>query len=160
MIYLMALTIMAKTIIMAMTMPKVPKAVQEYERQLVRMLQDSSWEVFRKPSFLGEADVLAEKGNLKYAIELKRAPESRRDRVVPLLAEAILQAQAHAHKVPQARALAIIASRHLSSAVVDQALEFHHNYGPGVAVGFFDDRGLRVFRAPGLEYTFSPNLIN
>jgi DNA-binding MarR family transcriptional regulator len=146
-----ALTIMAMTVTMAMTMSKIPKAEQEYERQLVRMLQDSSWEVFRKPSFLGEADVLAKKGNLQYAIELKRAPESRRDRVVPLLAEAILQAQAHAQKIPQARGLAIIASPHLSSAVVDQALEFQHNYAPDIGVGFFDDRGFRVFRAPGLE---------
>jgi Holliday junction resolvase/DNA-binding MarR family transcriptional regulator len=156
MVYCMALTIMAMTVIMAMTMPRIPKAEQEYERQLVRMLQDSSWEVFRKPSSFGDADVLAQRGNLKYVIELKRAPESRRDRVVPLLAEAILQAQAHAHKVPQARALAIIASPHLSSAVVDQALEFHHNYAPDVAVGFFDDRGFRVFRAPGLESLNSP----
>src|SRR5580693_455698 len=156
MIYFLALTIMAMTVIMAMTMPKLPKAEQEYERQLVRMLQDSSWEVFRKPSFFGDADVLAQRGNLKYAIELKRAPESRRDRVVPLLAEAILQAQAYAQKIPQARGLAIIASPHLSSAVVEQALEFHHNYAPDVAVGFFDDRGFRVFRAPGLESLNSP----
>jgi DNA-binding MarR family transcriptional regulator len=156
MIYFMALTIMALTIIMAMTMPKLLKVEQEYEEQLVRMLHGSGWEVFRKPSFFGEADVLAKKGNVKYAIELKRAPESRRDRVVPLLAEAILQAQAHAHKVPQARGLAIIASPHLSPAVVDQALEFHHKYAPEVAVGFFDDRGFRVFRAAGLESLNSP----
>jgi DNA-binding MarR family transcriptional regulator len=151
MIYVMALTIMALTIIMAMTMPKLPKAEQEYEGQLVRILHDSGWEVLRKPSFLGDADVVAKKGNLNYVIELKRAPESRRDRVVPLLAEAILQAQAHAHKVPHSRALAIIASPHLSSAVVDQALDFHHNYAPDVAIGFFDDRGFRVFHGPGLE---------
>jgi DNA-binding MarR family transcriptional regulator/Holliday junction resolvase len=161
MIYFMALTIMALTImamtsIMAMIMPKIPKVDQEYEQQLVRMLQDSGWEVFRKPSFFGEADVLARKGNLNYAIKLKRAPESRRDRVVPLLAEAILQAQAHAQKVPEARALAIIASPHLSVAVVDQALEFHHNYAPDIAVGFFDGRGFQVFRAPGLESLNSP----
>src|SRR5579872_359306 len=156
MIYVVALTIMAVTIIMAMTMPKLLKIEREYEEQLVRMLHDSGWEIFRKPSFLGKADVLAKKGNVKYAIELKRAPESRRDRVVPLLAEAILQAQAHAQKIPQARGLAIIASPHLSSAVVEQALEFQHNYAPDVAVGFFDDRGFRVFRAPGLESLNSP----
>jgi len=156
MVYFMALTISAMTSIMAMTMPKLLRAEQEYEEQLVRMLYGSGWEVFRKPSFFGKADVLAQKGDLKYAIELKRAPESRRDRVVPLLAEAILQAQAHAHKVPHARALAIIASPHLSPAVVDQALEFQRNYAPDVAVGFFDDRGFRAFQAPGLELLNSP----
>jgi DNA-binding MarR family transcriptional regulator len=156
MIYFLALTIVALTITMAMTMPKLRQAEQESEEQLVRFLQDSGWQVFRKPSFFGDADVLAKKGNLNYVIELKRAPESRRDRVVPLLAEAILEAQARAQRVPQARALAIIASPHLSPAVIDQALEFHHNYAPDVAVGFFDDRGFRVFRAPGLEGLNSP----
>lgn len=151
----MAVTVMAVKVIMAMTMPKILQA-EEYERELVRMLQHSGWKVFPRPSSLGEADVLAEKGDLKYAIELKRAPESRRDRVVPLLAEAILQAQAHAHKIPQARALAIIASPQLSSSVVEQAIEFHHNYAPEVAVGFFDRHGLRVFRAQGLESLNSP----
>src|SRR5260370_11211680 len=89
-------------------------------------------------------------------MELKRAPESRRDRVVPWLAEAILQAQAYAHKIPLARPLAIIASPHLSPAVVDQAIEFQQAHASDVAVGFFDDRGSRVFRAPGLESLNSP----
>ena len=93
----------------------------------------------------------AKKEVLGYAVELKRAPESRRDRVVPSLAEAILQAQAYARDIPPARPLAIIASPHLSPAVVDQALEFQQAHASDVAVGFFDDCGLRVFRAPGLE---------
>src|SRR5262249_24095698 len=115
----------------------------------------SGWEVRREPQVPSEADLVVKNGNLEYVIELKRAPESRRDRVVPLLAEAILRAQAHAQKI-QARGLAIIASPHLSPAVVDQALEFHHNYAPDVGVGLFDDRGFRVFRAPGLESLNSP----
>ena len=58
------------------------------------MLRDSGWEVFPRPHAPGQADLIIKKDNLQYAVELKRAPESRRDRVVPLLAEAILQAQA------------------------------------------------------------------
>jgi DNA-binding MarR family transcriptional regulator len=56
----------------------------------------------------------------------------------------MLQAQARAQKTPQDRPLAIIASPPLSPAIVDQALEL------------FDDRGLRVFWAPGLEALNSP----
>ena len=137
-------------------MPKVSKPERAYENQLVDLFRDSGWEVRREPQVPGEADLVVKNGNREYAIELKRAPESRRDRVVPLLAEAILQPQAYAHKLPQAHALAIIASPYLSSAVVEQALEFHHNYAPDVAVGFLDDRGFRVFRAPGLESLNSP----
>jgi DNA-binding MarR family transcriptional regulator/Holliday junction resolvase len=137
-------------------MPKVSKPERAYENQLLDLFRGSGWEVRREPQVPGEADLVVKNGNLEYVIELKRAPESRRDRVVPLLAEAILQAQAYAQKIPQARGLAIIASPHLSSAVVEQALEFHRNYAPDVAVGFFDDRGFRVFRAPGLESLNSP----
>jgi len=132
-------------------MPKPHKAEQEYESQLVQMLQNSGWEVFRQHRFVGEADFILKKGVLEYAAKLKRAAESRRDRVVPLLAEAILQAQVHRRQHPQARALAVIASPQLSSAVVDQALEFQRDYAPDAAVGFFDDRGFRLFQAPGLE---------
>jgi len=137
-------------------MPQVSKPERAYQNQLVDLFRDSGWEVRREPQVPGEADLVVKNGNREYVIELKRAPESRRDRVVPLLAEAILQAQAYAQKIPQARGLAIIASPHLSPAVVYQALEFHRNYAPDVAVGFFDDRGFRVFRAAGLESLNSP----
>src|SRR4029077_2422012 len=109
---------------------------------LAQMLRECGWEVF--PRAPGQPDLIIKKDNLQYAVELKRAPESRRDRVVPLLAEAILQARAYAHKIPSARPLAIIASPHLSPAVVDQAIEFQQAHASDVAVGFFDDRGFRV----------------
>ena len=137
-------------------MAKRRKAEQQYESQFVDLLQGSGWEVRRQPRHPGEADLAIKNGDLQYVVELKRAAESRRDRVVPLLAEAILQAEAHARKVPHARPLAIIASSQLSPAVVDQALEFQKHYAPRVAVGFLDDRGFRVFRGSGLESLNSP----
>jgi DNA-binding MarR family transcriptional regulator len=137
-------------------MAKRRKAEQEYESQFVDLLQGSGWEVRRQPRHPGEADLAIKNGDLQYIVELKRAAESRRDRVVPLLAEAILQAEAHARKVPHARPLAIVASPQLSPAVVDQALEFQKHYASRVAVGFFDDGGVRVFRGPGLESLNSP----
>jgi len=137
-------------------MPKLPKAEEAYASQFVDLLRDSGWEVRREPYGPGEADLLIKKPNLEYVVELKRAPESRRDRVVPLLAEAILQAQAYAQRFPQARALAVIASPQLSPSIVNQAFDFQQNYAPDVGVGFFDDRGFRVFRASGLESLNSP----
>jgi DNA-binding MarR family transcriptional regulator len=156
-IVFMALTTTAKTTIMAMTkMPKLPHAELRYEAQLAQILRDSGWEVLRHPEVPREIDLLIRRDNSAYAVEVKRAAESRRDRIVPLLAEAILQAQAHAHVIPQARPLAVIASPHLSPSVVDQALEFQKAYAPAVAVGFFDDGGFRRFRGPGLELLNSP----
>ncbi len=148
----MALIVTAKTVIMAMTiMPRLHKPDREYENQLAQIFQQAGWDVFPRPHAPGEPDLIMKKDDLKYAIELKRAPESRRDRVVPSLAEAVLQAQAYAREIPSARPLAIIASPLLSPAIVDQALEFQQAYASDVAVGFFDDRGFRVFRGPGLE---------
>jgi DNA-binding MarR family transcriptional regulator/Holliday junction resolvase len=132
-------------------MAKSQKREQQYENQLSQILRDSGWEVLPRPHAPGEPDLIIKKEDLEYAVELKRAPESRRDRVVPLLANAVLQAQAYARKIPAVRPLAIIALPHLSPAVVDQALEFQQAYASDVAVGFFDDRGFRVFRGPGLE---------
>lgn len=137
-------------------MPKLSKALHEYQSQLADLFRESGWDVRPQPSRPGEADLVIKNANLEYVVELKRAAESRRDRVVPLLAEAILEAQAYAQRIPRARGLAIIASPFLSPAVVDQAVEFQQDYAPDVAVGFFDDRGFRLFRAPGLESLNSP----
>jgi hypothetical protein len=122
-----------------------------YEAQLAQLLRDAGWEVLRHPEVLPEMDLLIRRDGFAYAVEVKRAAESRRDRIVPLLAEAILQAQAHARAIPEARPLAVIASPHLSPLVVNQALDFQKAYAPDMAVGFFDEDGFRCFRAPGLE---------
>src|SRR5258707_762131 len=132
-------------------MPKLPSAELRYEAQLGQLLRNAGWEVLRHPEVPSEIDLLVKKDGFAYAVEVKRAAESRRDRIVPLLAEAILQAQAHARAIPEARPLAVIASPHLSPSVVSQALDFQKAYAPDMAVGFFDDDGFRCFRAPGLD---------
>jgi DNA-binding MarR family transcriptional regulator len=136
-------------------MPKIPVAELRYEAQLAQMLRDAGWEVLRHPQAPPKIDLLIKKDHHEYAVQIKHAAESRRDRMIPLLAEAILQAQCHARELPQ-EPLAVIASPHLSPSVVDQALEFQQVYAPNVAVGFFDESGLRCFRAPGLESLNSP----
>src|SRR6185312_2674274 len=70
---------------------------------------------------------------------------------VPALSEAILQAQALARKLQCGRPLAVVASRRLSPSAIDQVLDFAQNYAPGVGIGVFDEHGVRIFRAPGLE---------
>ena len=84
-------------------MPKLPNAEEAYESQFVDLLRDSGWEVRREPHGPGAADLLIKKPNVEYVVELKRAPESRRDRVVPLLAEAILQGQAYPNREREQR---------------------------------------------------------
>ncbi len=99
---------MAKIVVMALiVMAKSHKPEQQYENQLAQIFRDSGWEVIPRPHAPSQEDLIIKKDDLEYAVELKRAPESRRDRVVPLLAEAILHAQAYARKIPLARPLKI-----------------------------------------------------
>lgn len=131
-------------------MPILPHAERQYKDQLAQLFQDSGWELLRPDSL--KADLQIRKGKLQYVLEVKRAAESRRDRIVPLLAEAILQARHNAQAIGKVRPLAIIAAPHHSRAVVDQAVQFQQEYAPDVGIGFIDDRGLRVFRAQGLDH--------
>ena len=60
-------------------------------------------------------------GGKKYVIELKRSAEGRRDRLVPLLSQAILQAQAAARNVSDsAIPVAVVASHHVPDSVASQ----------------------------------------
>ena len=70
------------------------------KHQIAQLLRASGWEIISHSQVPGYADLLIRMGNLQYVVEVKRTAESRRGRIVPLLAEAILQAQAYAHKIP------------------------------------------------------------
>jgi hypothetical protein len=84
-------------------MPRLAQAGKWYVDQIAQLLRGSGWEIISHLQDPGYADLLIRMGHLQYVVEVKRAAESRRDRIVPLLAEAILQAQAYAHKIPPVR---------------------------------------------------------
>lgn len=135
----------------------MPQVQYPYEREVADLFRNSGWKVSTRPQGPEGADLLIRKGELNYVVEVKRASESRRDRVVPLLAEAILQSQAYARNFPSTRALAVVISSRFSRTVVEQALEFASLYAKNVAIGLLDDHGFRVFRGDaGLELLSSP----
>jgi hypothetical protein len=85
-------------------------------------------------------------------VEIKRSSEGRRDRLVPLLSQAILQAQAAARLYSKsAIPLAVVASPHISDSVAAQVKEFALAHAPKVGIGIIDSEGLRVFHGFGLE---------
>src|SRR5207244_2129896 len=87
-----------------------------------------------------------------YVVEVKSAPEGRRDRLVPLLAQAILQAQAFAqHSQEPVASLAIVGARRVSDGLVPALERFVQEYAPDSAVGLVDMEGFQWFRGPGLE---------
>jgi hypothetical protein len=115
------------------------------------MLESHGWKlkfVPRKSAY--QADLLARRGSVSYAVELKAASEGRSDRLVPLFAQAALQVLRIERR--SALPLAVVCAPRVPMAVALQVLEFAGNYVPDdLAVGVFDLQGLAVFRGPGLE---------
>ncbi len=123
-----------------------------FERLLADAFRQAGWKVARKTQ-LGERrpDLLVRRGKLAYAVELKSAPEGRRDRLIPLLAKAILQAQALVRESSAVAPLAVVASARVPEALADEVRNFAIEYAPGVAAGVMDLEGLRAFVGAGLE---------
>jgi hypothetical protein len=124
---------------------------QAAAHHLERILAVGGWKAKalpRKSAF--EADLLARRGKVSYAIELKAASEGRSDRLSPLLAQAALQVMKGASR--NALPLAVVSAPRIPLRAAEQVLDFARHYVPeGVAVGVFDFEGLAVFRGPGLE---------
>jgi len=97
------------------------------------------------------ADLVVAKGKHRYIVELASASEGRRDRLVGLLSQAILQSNSLATGIRKAAPLAIIAAPSIPDAVQRGLFEFHRCHVPQSAIGMVDGRGLRAFIGPGLE---------
>ena len=124
-----------------------------YEHELASFFRQNGWKVKVHPSFGGRrAGLLISQGDRRYIVELKAASEGRGDRLVPLLAQAILQAGAMAKASPEPAApLAVVAAPVISAKVVAQVERFLAENAPEASAGVFDREGLRLFVGPGLE---------
>jgi len=100
----------------------------------------------------GRSDLFAERAGKKYVIEIKRSSEGRKDRLIPLLSQAILQAQEAARHMPGCSvAVAIVVANYIPESVAEQVKQFARLHAPGIAVGVMDFEGLRSFEGHGLE---------
>ena len=103
------------------------------------------------------ADAALSRGKYRYVVEFKAASEGRRDRLVPLLSQAILQARSFAAADSRpARALAVISAPQIPELVAKAVREFAEAHAPDVAIGILDREGLRIFVGPGLESLNAP----
>jgi hypothetical protein len=120
------------------------------ENLLAGAFRHAGWRVEEEPrSLLG---LLVSKDDLVYAVEIKRASEGRPDRLVPLISQAILQAQAAARGLGrQVSPLAAVCAPRIPESAAAQIRQFAAANAPGVAVGVFDAEGFRSFAGPGLE---------
>jgi hypothetical protein len=123
------------------------------EQHVADLFRRAGWKVRRQPS-AGDlrADLLAQRGKHSYVVEVKSASEGRRDRLLPLLAQAILQARAYAERSPEPIApLAIVGAKRVSKGLARDLDRFVQEYAPDSAVGVVDMEGFQWFRGSGLE---------
>lgn len=125
----------------------------EFENIVAEVFRKAGWRVRRQPAAGDKrADLLVENDSHKYAVEVKSASEGRRDRLVPLLSQAILQAQSFVRLFPErVSPLAVVASKRVPESVVNQIRQFAERNAPEVSIGVVDEEGLRSFAGSGLE---------
>ncbi len=124
-----------------------------YEQWLAGLFRQNGWRVKVHPS-LGsrQADLLISRDGRRYIVELKVASEGRGDRLVPLFAQAILQARAMAAASPEpAAALAVVAAPVIPPRAAAHLQHFLAENAPDAAAGIFDREGFRFFVGSGLE---------
>lgn len=154
------LTIMAKTTIMAMN--KVMsmrmnssdgRAAQNRqvlaEDRVADVFKVAGWKVRRAQP--PKADLLVSRGHRFYCVQVKAAAESRRDRLIPLLAAAILEAQAAARASSAAKPLAIVAAPRISERLVGELEKYAAVVAPDMALGLVDFAGRVKMRGPDLD---------
>jgi len=119
---------------------------------VAELLEKSGWDVEREPAYDKYGpDLLIRKGRHAYLVEVKALSESRPDRAIPLLSQAILQAQAYARKSKMARPMAVIQVGNASPSLVKQVRAFSEEFAAGVAVGLISEHGAQLFLGEGLE---------
>jgi hypothetical protein len=122
------------------------------EGEIARLFEAGGWRVDREPaSGLMRPDLLLAKRGHVYVVEVKAASEGRPDRVIALLSQALLQAQAYARQIPKAQPLAVIWVGAASPALLKKVDEFRRQFAPDVAIGLVSGNGVRHFVGPGLE---------
>ncbi|QHE88160.1 hypothetical protein [Hydrogenophaga sp. BPS33] len=122
---------------------------QEAEEFVANWLEGKGWRVEAHPAGpLSGADLVAREGTKVYVVEVKSLGEGRPDRVIPSLSQAVLQAQTHAAKKPNAKPLAVAYVEQASPSLLKQAALFAEQYVQGAGVGIVSSNGLSLWR-PG-----------
>lgn len=120
--------------------------------EVAALFRRAGWNVVRGRSDR-QLDFVIRRKRRCYVVEVKVGSEGRRDRLLPLLSQAILQAQAAARRdrARRSRPLAIVLAPHVPRALADDLISFANEVAPDVAVGVIDMQGLRRFSVPELQ---------
>ena len=133
--------------------PPAGAAHAQFSRLVAEAFRRAGWRVQRPRSVAdAPADLVVEAAGKKYLVEVKRTSEGRRDRLIPLLCQAIIQAHKYAQQCPEpAVPVAVVCATRVPPLVAEQVKEFAARYAPDVAIGIVDAEGFRAFAGHGLE---------
>jgi hypothetical protein len=139
-----------------------PNLSEGNEAQLERLVADAfreqGWDLFKGAR--GEdvrPDFVASGHGKKLVIEIQRASEGRKDRVIPLLSQAALNAIYQSRRIPgHPIPVAIVGANRIPESVAREAMEFMRERAPEAAIGLLDFEGFRSFAGHGLESLNSP----
>jgi len=120
---------------------------------VARLFREKGWKTLNQPREDDQRpDLIAERSGERLVIEIKRASEGRRDRVIPLLSQAALEAAHYSRNLAgNPIPVAIVGSNHIPDSVAEEAKQFVRERAPDVAVGLVDLEGFRSFAGYGLE---------
>ena len=132
-----------------------PPIDNEAQLQLVvaELFREKGWKVLNQPHEENFApDLIASRQGKKMIVEVKRASEGRRDRVIPLLSQAALEAAHYSRSlVDHPLPVAVVGANHIPESLAEEAKQFVRERAPDVAVGLVDLEGFRSFAGHGLE---------
>jgi hypothetical protein len=125
----------------------------QFGRIVANLFREDGWKVLEEPREKNVApDFLVSGHGKKLVVELKRASEGRKDRVIPLLSQAALEAVHYSRVIPgHPVPVAIVGANRISDSVAEEAKQFVRERAPEVAIGVLDLEGLRLFAGHGLE---------
>src|SRR5215468_9797802 len=125
----------------------------ELKHLVVGVFRQGGWKVLEQPGVeQGRPDLVVEHAGKKYIVEIKRSSEGRRDRVIPLLAQAILEVRNLVHHVSgQPIGVALVGANYIPESIGEQVKLFARQHAPDIAVGVLDLQGFRSFAGYGLE---------
>lgn len=124
-----------------------------FTRLAAEAFRRARWKVHRGAAAGGvRPDLIVEGGGRCFAVVVKRCSEGRRDRLIPLLSQAILEVRSAASESSrQSIPLAVVGAERIPPVMAEQLKQFAARHAPGVGVGIVDAQGLRAFSGYGLE---------
>ncbi len=117
---------------------------REAEHLVAKWFLNQGWEV--EPGGPNHADFVLHIGEDQFEVEVKSLSEGRPDRVVPLLAQAILEAKTYSERAKNSKPMAVVCVNNIPAALFNNVLGFAEKHAPGVAVGILSADGLGLLK--------------